>query len=241
MRKTPSKKADIVEKIPKGTIIEITPVNDVWCQCTYNEKDGYVMTAYLSFMDVSQFQTLSAGDSGQEVLALKEQLKALYFIDADAELDDVYDSGTETAVRLFQAANGMEETGTASPDLQALIAWGSPKNNLPTKIMTVTISSSCSGYNHVGNSWSKYYSLNDQSASSGSKVEIVLGQSLAIYTKITESDSSPDVGSAKEDVEITQDYFDNGFTITQKVTVKENKGRYSGNKAIWTVTYTFAP
>jgi len=64
---------------------------------------------------------------------------------------------------------------------------------------------------------------------------------LPIYVKITESDTSPDVGSAKEDVEITQAYFDSGFTITQTVTVKENKGRYSGNKATWTITYTFVP
>jgi len=59
--------------------------------------------------------------------------------------------------------------------LQALLLWGSPKNNLPSKLMTVTISSKCAGYNHVGENWSKNFSINGQSASSGDKAEIVLG------------------------------------------------------------------
>ena len=72
-------------------------------------------------------------------------------------------------------------------------------------------------------------------------MDIILGESITVYSKITESDSTPDVGSVKEDIEITQEFFDNGFSITQKVTVTENKGRYSGNKAYWTITFTFEP
>ncbi len=241
MRKTASVKADIVEKIPRSTIVAVTPVDDLWCQCTYNGTQGYLMREYLSFMDLSQFRSLARDDSGPDVLALKTKLKEDYFIDADTELNDRYDDDTETAVTLFQAAQGMEETGIATPGLQALMTWGNPKNNLPTIRMTVTLSSVCSGYNHVGENWSRYYSINGKSISSGDTLDIVLGESLSIYTKITEKDTSPDVGSAQEDVEITQEYFDDGFTVTQKVSVKENKGRYSGNKAYWTVTYTFAP
>ena len=44
MRKTASTKASIIDKIPKNTILVVTPVNDGWCQCTYSEKEGYVMT-----------------------------------------------------------------------------------------------------------------------------------------------------------------------------------------------------
>jgi peptidoglycan hydrolase-like protein with peptidoglycan-binding domain len=241
MRETPSSKADIIEKIPKDTIIAVAPYDDVWRMCTYNGKDGYVMTEYLSFMDLTLFRTLSLNDSGEDVLALKEKLKELYFFDKDAEINDSYDSNTETTVKLFQLAQGMEDTGIASPELQALLSWGDPKNNLPTQNMTVTISSNCSGYNHVGESWSKYYSINGKSVSSGDTVDIVLGASISVYSKITEKDSSPDVGSAKEDIEITQEYFDGGFTIAQKVSVKEDKGQYAGNKAVWTITYIFAP
>jgi peptidoglycan hydrolase-like protein with peptidoglycan-binding domain len=241
MRETPSSKADIIEKIPKGTIIAVGPYNEVWRTCTYNGKNGYVMTEYLSYMDISQFRTLSLNDSGQDVLELKEKLKDLYFFDKDSKLNDIYDSDTVTAVKLFQLAQGMEDTGIASPELQALLYWGDPKNNLPTKKMTVTISSSCSGYNHVGENWSKYYSINGESVSSGNTVDIILGESISIDSKVTEKDTSPDVGSVKEDIEITQEVFDGGFSVVQKVTVTENMGRYAGNKAVWTITYKFAP
>ncbi len=183
-------------------------------------KEGYVMTKYLSIMDISQFRSLSLYDSGQDVSLLKEKLQELYYFDTEADISDSYDSDTEATVKLFQAANGMEETGIASPELQAFVYWGDPKNNLPTKPMTVEISSRCSGYNHVGQNWSRYSSINGESISSGDVLDIVLDESITIYSKITEKDSSPDVGSAKEDVEITQDYYDNGFTITQKVSVR---------------------
>lgn len=241
MRETASSKADIIAKIPKDTILTVTPVDDVWCKCTYDDKEGYVMSEYLSFMDISQFRTLSLNDSGQDVLDLKEKLKELFFYNEDVEITDSYDSDTETTVKLFQLAQGMEDTGIALPELQALLYWSDPKNNLPTKKMTVTISSSCSGYNHVGENRSKYYSINDESISSGDTVDIVLGESISIYSKVTEKDTSPDVGSVKEDVEITLEYYDDGFTITHKVSVREDRGRYAGNKAVWTITYKFAP
>jgi peptidoglycan hydrolase-like protein with peptidoglycan-binding domain len=241
MRETASAKATKIDEIPNGTIISIVSRDDTWCMCIYHDQEGYVMTKFLSFVDISQFRTLSQNDSGQDILELKERLRELYFYDADAEINDNYDSDTETTVKSFQAAQGMEETGIASPELQAFLFWGPAKNNLPTKKLTVTISSKLTSNNHVGNSWSKYFSINGVKISSGDKLDIVLGESISVYSKITESDSSPDVGSVKEDIEITQDFFDNGFSITQKVTVTEKKGQYSGNKAYWIITYTFSP
>ena len=58
-------------------------------------------------------------------------------------------------------------------------------------------SASCSGYNHVGDKWSKYFSINDVKVSSGDTMDIVLGESISVFSKITESDTSPDVGSVK--------------------------------------------
>ena len=241
MRESASTKASKVDEIPNGTIITITSKGDTWCTCIYNGLAGYVMTKYLTFMELSQFRTLSQNDSGEDVLAVKEKLQALYYFDADVKITDLYDAEAVTAIKAFQAANGMDETGVVSPELQALLFWGSAKNNLPTQKMAVTIARSCSSYNHVGNSWSKYSSINSNKISSGDLVELVLGESITLYSKITESDSTPDVGSVKEDIEITQAFFDNGFTITHKVAVQENRGRYSGNNAYWTVTYTFTP
>jgi uncharacterized protein YgiM (DUF1202 family) len=160
MRKTASSKASIIEKIPNDTILAVSVVDDIWCKCTYHGKEGYVMTKYLSIMDISQFRSLSLYDSGQDVSLLKEKLQELYYFDTEADISDSYDSDTEATVKLFQAANGMEETGIASPELQAFVYWGDPKNNLPTKPMTVEISSRCSGYKHVGQNWSRYSSIN---------------------------------------------------------------------------------
>lgn len=107
--------------------------------------------------------------------------------------------------------------------------------------MKVTISASCSNYNHVGNNWSRYYSIDGESVKSEDTIPVTVGKSITVYSKITEKDKSPDAGSANESVEITQEKLKNGFTVTQKVSVKEDKGRYSGNKAVWTVTFKFSP
>jgi peptidoglycan hydrolase-like protein with peptidoglycan-binding domain len=110
-----------------------------------------------------------------------------------------------------------------------------------TRTMTVNVSGTCSNYNHVGNSWSKYYSINGSKVSKGDTIDITLGENVVLYAKITEKDSSPDVGTVKETREITQDDLDNGFTVTKKVSVREDNGRYAGNKAVWTVTFKFVP
>ena len=241
MRETASTKAKKIDEIPKDTIITIISRDDTWCACLYDGQDGYVMTKFLTFMDIDAFNTLSVGDSGQDVLKIKERLQELYFYDAETPLDDRFDDAMVTAINAFQMAQGMEETGTAPPELQALLFWGPAKNNRPTVRMVVKISCSCSGYNHVGNNWSEYFSINGEKISSGTTLEFVLGDTITIYSKITERDKSPDVGSAKKDVEITQDYFDNGFTVTQKISVREDKGRYAGSKAQWTVVFTASP
>ena len=128
MRKTASSKADIIDKIPKDTILAVATVDDTWGKCTYNGKEGYIMTKYLSLMDVSQFRpSIVGGFRPRCFWRSKKRLKALYFIDAETALDDRYDSDTEAAVKVFQAANGMEETGIVSPEVQAFLAWGNPQ------------------------------------------------------------------------------------------------------------------
>ena len=107
--------------------------------------------------------------------------------------------------------------------------------------MKVSISCSCSGYNHVGNEWYKYFSIDNIQVKSGDKITVTLGESIEIYTSFTEDDKVPDVGSAWDNVALTQNYIKNGFSITQTIYVTENRGRYSGNTAVWTATYEFSP
>lgn len=109
-----------------------------------------------------------------------------------------------------------------------------------TKLMRVTITKTCSDYNHVGNEWGFSFSINGGAVSSGDKVSVVRNEDIRVYTEVTEYDDQyDDVGTDAKSVTVTTEYFESGFTVTQTITVMENGGRYSGNVAIWTVKYTF--
>jgi uncharacterized protein YjdB len=110
-----------------------------------------------------------------------------------------------------------------------------------TQNMKVTVSAYSSDYNHVGNEWGEYFSVNRSPVRSGSVVSVTRNKKISVYTEIWEDDSIPDVGSASYSFNVKTDYFESGFTITQTINVRENRGRYSGNVATWSVEYTFTP
>ena len=62
----------------------------------------------------SLYETLKKGDQGTSVKTLQEKLKALGYLTGAA--DGKYGAGTETAVKNFQKAAGLTETGTADPE-----------------------------------------------------------------------------------------------------------------------------
>jgi peptidoglycan hydrolase-like protein with peptidoglycan-binding domain len=63
--------------------------------------------------------TLQGGSSGAEVQQLQQQLHDLgYQVGVTGE----YDEQTVEAVKLFQQSQGMQETGTAEPELQNVLA-----------------------------------------------------------------------------------------------------------------------
>ena len=65
-----------------------------------------------------------------------------------------------------------------------------------TKTFTVTITATCNGYNSVGNEWGKYFYVNNQQVSSGSRVSITMDRTTTIRTQIIEFDSINDVGTS---------------------------------------------
>ncbi len=69
--------------------------------------DAAVSTANL-------YETLKKGDSGTSVKALQEKLKALGYLTGSA--DGKYGAGTEAAVKRFQKAFNLTETGTADTE-----------------------------------------------------------------------------------------------------------------------------
>ena len=66
------------------------------------------------------FETLTVGSKGPRVLEVKERLRDLRYIN-DRQLTKKYTEKTAAAVRLFQAANGLPETGDADEATQAAL------------------------------------------------------------------------------------------------------------------------
>ena len=86
--------------------------------------------------------------------------------------------------------------------------------------------------NHVGNSW--YYGASYNNAEiDGETITVSHGSTISIYCKIVEDDNIPDVGSGYLSLRM-EDGAENSLTIS----VYENRGRYSGNRAVWIVRAT---
>lgn len=67
----------------------------------------------------TSYQTLQRGMKGTEVAKLQTRLKQIGFLDGLA--DGSFGPATEKAVRAFQAANRLDETGIATPEHQAIL------------------------------------------------------------------------------------------------------------------------
>ncbi len=107
--------------------------------------------------------------------------------------------------------------------------------------MTITAKARCIAKNHVGNSWSYSFEVNDAAFSSGRSIQVELGDAIRLSCQITEHDKRPDNGWCSETVEVTEEVLRQGTKITKTVYVRENGGRYSGNQAEWQVTFTLTP
>ena len=70
MREQPSKKANIAEEIPNGTILEITDTMPGWAKTKYNGKTGWVKTEFL--------QAVGGGESGDTVTVSRAELEKIY-------------------------------------------------------------------------------------------------------------------------------------------------------------------
>ena len=85
---------------------------------------------YSGYAPVSSllYTTLSKGDKNDNVSRVQSRLYALGYLSKTASLDGEYGSTTVSAVKLFQKANGISETGTANPaTLKALYSTEAKK------------------------------------------------------------------------------------------------------------------
>ena len=95
--------------------------------------------------------------------------------------------------------------------------------------------------NHVGEKWSKSFEVNDAKFSSGSTITVEPGSQFAIRLTIQENDANPDIGKYFERIAYSEELCANGYSISETIYVRENGGRYSGNRAQWSITITVTP
>lgn len=79
---------------------------------------------------VAPFRELRKGAEGEEVKLLQEALEELGFYSGEEDIEySMFSSGTETAVKTWQASLGVREDGIASPDLlDALFGKSKPNH-----------------------------------------------------------------------------------------------------------------
>lgn len=95
--------------------------------------------------------------------------------------------------------------------------------------------------NHVGHEWSETTQVNGTGIWYNGSVTLKLGCAAKCHTKCVERDTYPDVGSSTTNHTMREADFRDGFSVSQTFSVYENRGRYAGNSANFTYTYTFTP
>ena len=116
----------IVTILTKKTQVTISEKNGNWYKVDTSRHQGYVHSDYLDIFEVDKADCcveLKMGMSGSLVQQLQTALKeAGYF---KAECNGIFGARTREAVKRFQKANALQETGIADYETQALL--------LPTK------------------------------------------------------------------------------------------------------------
>ena len=106
------------------------------------------------------------------------------------------------------------------------------------KIKVTLVSAELTENNHVGNEWATLFYVNDTSLEAGESLELKLKKTEKVFLEAyaEEQDKIPDVGS--EEYSIKAKDIKKTIKKSLTVTVTENRGRYSGNTATWTFSFT---
>ena len=106
--------------------------------------------------------------------------------------------------------------------------------------VSVTLSSiECESNDHVGNEWGFGCTVNKKTLDEGDSmdVEITSAGKITLVCKAVEDDSIPDVGTKTLTIPVSKLSAGQTKEYTVRVTVRENRGRYSGNTAVWNFNF----
>ncbi len=165
IRKSPQENADVAEKLANHSFVKKLEKRDGFIRVMWGkDREGWAAGEFLRETpygeDVLSYRALQAGMKGESVTALKERLLALGYYKANARVSETYNAVCAQRVKLFQKVNGLEETGIATPSVQALMFSENARRNdqpLPAPVRRVIIGGRHSGVD-TGDSfdWDKF-------------------------------------------------------------------------------------
>lgn len=93
--------------------------------------------------------------------------------------------------------------------------------------------------NSVGNDWGFQATINNSKITEGNSFEVTakIDDTINLSGRAEEYDTIPDIGINSTIVKIKDLKLSNKNNYPVEVTVTENRGRYSGNSAVWKFNY----
>ena len=122
-----------------GATVDVYAYDDTWAYVGKGTVRGFVEVKYLNR---DSFAEISSGDTGDAVLNLQKALEALGYFDGVPAGN--YSTMTTEAVKRFQAAIGLEQTGNADLTVLRVIAGGYAPGSL---LLNATLSRGNTGTN----------------------------------------------------------------------------------------------
>lgn len=124
MRKKAQDNAEIVYKLPRGTIVQITQDLDGWAQVLYKGRTGFVMSSYIEEYTEFPYSAITKDSDGDAIRTFKKAMYKLGYLKSE-EINKRFDAAMEKALVKMQLINNVSlDPEAVSPELQALMEWG---------------------------------------------------------------------------------------------------------------------
>ncbi len=115
--------ATILARIPNRSLVTVLAQGEVFWEIAYGDYRGYAMREYLTMTeytpDILNYRLLYRGNTGSDVVALKERLMELGYYRAGSNMNESYNQTCIDRVMMFQRQNGLNVDGMATAEVQA--------------------------------------------------------------------------------------------------------------------------
>lgn len=124
MRAKAQDNAEIIYRLPRGTIVQITQDLDGWAQVLYKGRSGFVMSSFIEEYTEFPYNAITKDSDGDAIRTFKKAMYKLGYLKSD-EINKRFDAAMEKALVKLQLINNVALNPEAvSPELQALMEWG---------------------------------------------------------------------------------------------------------------------